>query len=151
MIIGLNICVISSSMLISLPWFSFNYWCGSQIVRQKLSPLKDKNLIDSLNPFPLVFVCTEITMLHFLNKLGPAWGWPWSRMSWSLTWMQARWRRGGAARAGLLRLSLSAFILSWSMETALPTTNTVSEQKIPITILILKWGPCLGQWDSPGE
>ena len=60
MIIGLNICVISSSLLISLPWFSFNYWCGSQIVRQKLSPLKDKNLIDSLNPFPLVFVCTEI-------------------------------------------------------------------------------------------
>ena len=72
MIIGLNICVISSSMLISPPWFSFNYWCGSQIVRQKLTPLKDKSLIDSLNPFLLVFVCIEIIMLHFLNKLGPA-------------------------------------------------------------------------------
>ena len=68
MIIGLNICVISSSMLISPPWFSFNYWCGSQIVRQKLTPLKDKSLIDSLNPFLLVFVCTEIIMLHFLKK-----------------------------------------------------------------------------------
>ena len=34
------------------------------------------------------------------------------------------------------RLSICEYWLSW--------TNTVSEQKIPITILILKRGPCLG-------
>ena len=51
-------------------------------------------------------------ILHFLKKLGPAWGWRWSQTSWS--WRQSRWRRGGAgwAEPPPIRLSSFAFILS---------------------------------------
>ena len=98
-------CGISSSMLISSPWLPCNRWCSTQIVRQKLTPLRHKSFHWSL------FIHILSMMLHFLNKLGPAWGWRWSRTSWS--WRRWRWRRWGAGWAEPpLHLSSPAFILS---------------------------------------
>ena len=47
---------------------------------------------------------------------------------------------------GILDIAVSFFCDYW-----LSLTNTVSEQKIPITILILKRGPCLWYIGAPDK